>query len=283
MFPNARNSIRRWNDHGSSKIPIPIAATLHNLMTESSSGEKKWFRTEHDGNLLPRVRLEIFMEGGEVVYSSESRKSVHPSWEHLDERIDLPGEWWLEESYKSLKLRFTLLQTGINSAAVFLEVPLYPALLHRLNCTPETLPPNSCLVYFSDGSTRLPHNIFQLLFDSNLTEPVSAVEDFSRFEDDAFRVLDQVPHTPSRRERTASSLLEPDDKDLAESSTNLFPQQTELDHAQSVIIPFCDSEQVVIKSDMKKEREFLEAQIAQEEANIEKELDALKMVSFLRS
>ena len=66
MFPNARNSIRRWNDHGSSKIPIPIAATLHNLMTESSSGEKKWFRTEHDGNLLPRVRLEIFMEGGEV-------------------------------------------------------------------------------------------------------------------------------------------------------------------------------------------------------------------------
>jgi hypothetical protein len=299
MFPNARNSLRRWNDHGSSKIPIPIAATLHNLMTEQppSRGEKKWFRPEHDGSLLPHVRLDIVVEGGAVVYSSESRKSAHPSWEHLDERIDLPGEWWLDESYyKFMKLRFTLLQTktdtdtdtdtdiniNINpNTTIFLEVPIYPSILQRLNGTPEALPPNSCLVYFSDGSTRLPQNIFQVLLDSKLTEP-PPIEDFSRFEDDAFRFLDQVPHTPSApRARTASSLLEPDDQHLAESATNLFPEELKehKDKVQSAtIVSFDESEQAVAKKDIQMEKEFLEVLIAQEEAEMEQEFAALDQV-----
>ena len=283
MFPTARNSLRRYNDNGSSKIPIPIAATLHNLMTETPSGEKKWFRPEHDTGLLPQVRLDILVEDGEIVYSKESTKSVHPSWEHLEERIDLSGEWWLNEScYKSMKFRFTLLEADTSDIdsnnSIFLEVPIYPSSLQRLDCTPDALPPNACIVYFSDGSTRVPQNIFQVLLDGKLTEH-PPIEDFSRFEDDAFRVLDQT--TPSRRERTASSLLDPEEVPQSNESTPTKPPEDSREVVAPAMISFDDSEQDIGILDSKREQEFLKALIAQEEEALAREELSFNQVSRL--
>lgn len=251
------------------------ATTLHNLIIEPPTKEQKWFRPEHDEKLLPKLLLEIVVEDGIVVYSSESEKSVRPKWEHLDERIDLPGEWWFKESvYKSMKLRFTLLQTDSDSDSTFLEVPLCPSILQRLDVVPEALPPNSVLVDFSDGSTRLPNNIFQVLLDSKLTEP-PPVEDFSRFEDDAFRFLDQVPETLNSRERSASSLLDPEHNSDS-STTNLAAEKP--DESLQSSAQFDQSEQATKKEDLNSEKKFLEALIAQEEAEMERELDALNEV-----
>ena len=56
------------------------------------------------------------------------------------------------------------------------------------------LPINSLCVHYSDGSIRcLPH-IYQLLWDYNHLSKPPPIEDFSRFEDDAFKALDDHHH-----------------------------------------------------------------------------------------
>jgi hypothetical protein len=291
MFPNARNSLRRWIEHG-NKVPIPIAVTVHNVLTESSSSDSsnksKWFRTQHETSLLPPLQLEVVVVVDDVtriVYKSPVEiQSVQPSWEHLEERIDLPGEWWLEEAlYQSMRLRFTITRikpqdddsgttTNNDNSIVFLEIPIYPAKLERLNVIPECLPPNACLVQYSDGSTRVPHNLFQVLLDSQLTKP-PPIEDFSRFGDDAFSVLDGVAQTPSReRSESVSALLGPKAGELA---TQLFPEVVQ---EPPPAVSFDDSEQETIRQDVQKERERLQALIAQEEAETEQELACLEEV-----
>jgi hypothetical protein len=322
MFPPARNnSLRRWSEHG-NKIPIPIAVTLHNVMTTTTTLEgentstattnKKWFRPQHDTSLLPTIQLEIVLvvQGEDqnndasqvVVYSSGSsttKQSVHPSWEHLDERIDLPEEWWLGDVYYPyLKLRFTRLLNNSNdtdddtetdtdtenSSLLFLEVPLYPAKLERLpQGVPDALPPNACLVHFSDGSTRLPKDLFELLLERHIVTEAPPMEDFSRFEEDAFKMLDSVPQTPTTlntkggRERSASLL---DEEELSNHNnksvvTTLFPEPKEVEP-----LPFEQSEQDARREDIQTERELLEALIAQEEAEMEQDLLALEEVRY---
>jgi hypothetical protein len=283
MFPPARNAHRRSN-HGNEtkKIPIPIAVTLHNFMAEAvpnaklkSEAASKWFRPDHDWSLVPKILLEIVVEGTRVVYASETEiHSVHPSWEHIDERIDLPGEWWLSEGdlYKSMKLRFTI----NNSDVHFLEVPLYPSKLERLNGSPEALPPNACFVYFSDGSTRLPLNVFQILLDSQMAEP-PPIEDFSRFEDDVFSALDTVPQDKfGNRDRavSASSLLG-EGTNLAAVKQALFVEPTSPEVSK---ITFSETEQDAMFQDFETEREFLLAMIAKEETAIKQEVVELQEV-----
>ena len=193
MFPDARNSLRRWSESAQTKIPIPVAITLHNYFvppptgtkpTERSSSLKTtndddddsnnnetsspspskdeevayrsrgmWLhrQTQHSSNLLPRLNLEITAtiarqqkddeeeeeeekekDNAEasvvVVYSQKTpqTRSVHPSWEHLDERICIPtyrknydnkgmidecsAHWWDDnELYKSMKVKLCIL------------------------------------------------------------------------------------------------------------------------------------------------------------------------------
>ena len=161
MFPTARNSIRRWGEHYDTKIPIPIAVTLHNFLlnpptsaaksstsslqdlckeltsstSNKASAKSSFGRVEHNRNLIPPITLEIVVHDNQVVLSETSQR-VHPSWEHLDERINLQGEWWLNYNdnktngniktttnagvYKTMKLRFRL-----PDGKLFLELPLY--------------------------------------------------------------------------------------------------------------------------------------------------------------
>jgi hypothetical protein len=273
MFPTARNSLRRWSEHYHNKIPIPIAVTLHNFLLNDqvvSHAQTQYGRIEHNSNLLPPITLEIIVSENNVVFS-ETTQNVHPSWEHLDERIGLPGEWWLKDDsgiYKTMKLRFYL-----PNHKLLLEIPIYPASLQKLDSdeTPEALPPNSCFIYFSDGSTRLPESIFQILLDQKLTT-LPPIEDFSRFEDDVFRTLDTVAQTPERKRRSDSLL------DGEQEPKTLFPKTTTPTTTQTVI-PFDHSEQDILQGDFKQEAASLEALIAQEEQALQDELEALNEVN----
>jgi hypothetical protein len=300
MFPNARNSLRRWSGHR-NKIPIPISVTIYNLLTEQeqdnlpTTTKSKWFRPEHASSLLQAVRLEIVVAGSQIIYSSESPKSVHPSWEHLDERLDLPDNWWGQEDnvYRSMKMTFLVLvdsppsldhqgnPSTATTTTTLLEIPVHPALLEKLQSIPEALPPNSCLVYFSDGSTRVTSSLFQVLVDSKLTEPPhpSEVEDFSRFEDDVFRTLDQVtPQKAPNRERitSVSALLE--NPSMSEDSQDPPPMTHESEREQPLVVSFEKTELETTVDDLKIEEIFLEALIAQEEMLVEQEMAQLGQV-----
>jgi len=313
MFPDARNSLRQWSELAETKIPIPVAITLHNFIppsmyvttkpsfptTENSIGDREirnsysneseesfssspskeedaarrdrgmWLnrQPQHNNNLLPRVNLEITVTRQErkgeeqkdyngelyladskptVVYADQSprTRSVHPSWEHLDERIRIDefSEWWNQnELYKSMKAKLWVAaevsqdveeeQLQSSEDGCLIEAHLHPSFLERIDLgstnannaddidssslLPPALPPNAMLVHFSDGSVRCPPYIYQVLWQKfghshGILEP-PPVEDFSRFEDDVFATLDHVKQTPLRpRGRSISSLLDQD-------------------------------------------------------------------------
>lgn len=325
MFPTARNSLRRWSEHYDTKIPIPIAVTLHNFLlnppsstptsssssiedlckeltsstSDKASAKSSFGRVEHNRNLIPPLMLEVVVHDNQVVLS-ETSQTVHPSWEHLDERINLQGEWWLHYNdnnnpktttnnagvYKSMKLRFRL-----PDGKLFLEVPLYPSELHKLDSeeTPNRLPPNACFVYFSDGSTRLPKSIFQLLLDQQMTKP-PPIEDFSRFEDDVFSTLDSVSQPPnykldlplsSGRRGRADSLLdverEPSSVLLQQSSAAGSLLDSAVGTGPSGFV-FEHSEQEVLQHDLNQEALSLEEKIEREEKLFREELEQLEKV-----
>lgn len=254
----------------------------------SSTTTTNWrFHPEHTSSLLPLLRLDITVsiahedekkspklrreQQPTVVYSQTlSRRSVHPSWEHLDEQIHVSQSksscWWNDHDlYKSMRLKLFLVtderkdddeersrDDSAPSLVDFMEVPLYPSLLVRMDmgtgksATPSDdgsrhddddkddtagddrslppLPPNALMVHYSDGSVRcLPH-VHQLVWEychrhnaaKTTTTTTPLVEDFSRFEDDVFKTLDHVHSTPPRRERTASSLLDQEEGNVEE-------------------------------------------------------------------
>jgi hypothetical protein len=331
MFPDARINFRRWSVSAETKIPIPVAITLHNFILPTSSANNTersslatsntsttghsssihvdnnnnddtdtespsnspskeedaarrnrgmWLhrQPEHNSNLLPRLGLEITAtppchqeqdkgvdingngNGNDkqgtssttpmVVYSQHSPRtpSVHPSWEHLDERISIDAydDWWNQNDlYKSMKVKLSVLsnpdQEGSQQGTeddCFLEAYLHPSFLERIDLgsnnnnnnnninksteevdadslLPPGLPPNAMLVHFSDGSIRCPPQTYQILWDNyghshGILDP-PPVEDFSRFEDDVFATLDHAKQTPQRpRFRSVSSLLDQD-------------------------------------------------------------------------
>ncbi|KAL3940512.1 MAG: hypothetical protein SGBAC_004963 [Bacillariaceae sp.] len=188
-----------------------------------------------------------------------------------------------------MKLRFRL-----PDGKLFLEVPMYPSQLQKLQVeeTPDRLPPNACFVYFSDGSTRLPESIFQLLLDHNMTKP-PPIEDFSRFGDDVFSALDSVPQkSPPGHQRNPSSLSSSSRRARSDSlldvekepSSLLLLQQPSaagslLDAASGLSVPtgsvFEHSEQEVLQHDLNKEAMSLEEQIEQEEKAFQEELEQL--------
>jgi hypothetical protein len=271
MFPNARNSLRRWSDHR-NKIPIPVAVSLYNVLAErEEQRQPKWFRPEHASALLHSIHLEITV-GADIVYSNISEsKSVRFSWEHLDERIHLPENWWKQQDdiYRSMKFRLSMPDSG----AWALEFSVHPTCLQRLAEIPEALPPNACLVYFSDGSTRVTSTLFQILLDAKVTQVTSQVEDFSRFEDDVFRTLDQV--TPQKTDNYPD-IMEAPSTDDSEAAT---PIKGDIPPLPTVSF---DSEQMdSTVQDLKKEEVFLEASIAREEALLEIELASVNEVRHI--
>ena len=356
IVPSPNNASSTTKDDGGS--PTDPTTTKPAPPPPPPSSASKWFRPDYDWKLVPKILLEIVaivqdnrddcsqkqQQEQIIVYSQTSdTQSIHPSWEHIDERIDLPDEWWLSPStttkssdsdneetattknhskvniYKSMRLRFTITPNkgmtdddgnNDNNAAtdnnknVFLEVPLYPSKLERLTNNNEApyditnpddlpLPPNACFVHYSDGSTRLPPSVYQILSEHRLikTEPAHSkvIEDFSRFEDDVFSALDSV--TPQKqsssggnRERifSASSLL--GEASSNSNSNRALNMATDLgqNSPQSRTVSFTNTEQDAVVQDLESEREFLLAMIAKEEAFIEEEMAELEEVSIIR-
>eukprot|EP00934_Nitzschia_sp_Nitz4_P008944 Nitzschia sp. Nitz4//scaffold14_size191712//77963//83546//NITZ4_001716-RA/size191712-processed-gene-0.12-mRNA-1//1//CDS//3329536906//8934//frame0 len=225
----------KWYRHQLEQSIVPILQLQVILMEDPEESSSNSTSSSGQGN-------------GRVVYSSpELLQSIQPRWDLLDERISWnnnngpstredDSQWWLNETiYPFMRLRFLHIHgpseserkegespaPASSSQSILLEVPLHPAKLERLSLEygdiPELLPPNACLVFFSDGSVRMAPHQFALLLESQLAEP-PPVEDFSRFEDDVFRTLDNAPSTPDRpRSESVSALLE--DPALARSNS----------------------------------------------------------------
>jgi hypothetical protein len=129
----------RQSNNRRGKIPVLESVSLHNLfpVDKEPLGEKKnkkFFRPEHASSLLHQVRLDIVIGSKEgkdntekkdainidsgheqVIFSAVAAvKTVHPSWNHLDECIEdylaLDGYYDSETSaYRFMRLRIWLL------------------------------------------------------------------------------------------------------------------------------------------------------------------------------
>lgn len=305
MFPHARNSLR----HDKGKIPIPIAVGLHNIMVgtrgdkddNENDDSQTWFRrTKYEVNLLPQLRLKILVEddiieensanstsettGRRVLYASPAPIwGVQVTWEHLEEKIDVPGEWWRGGMYKTMTLQIEqIVRADENDSSTmqhttFLEAPLHPSKLERLESIPTALPPNTLLIYFSDGSARCTSSIFQVLHEQKLVE-ILPLEDFSRFEDDAFSALDGVQATPNRRRTgSVSALLEPQDLNSRLIDEFDGPENDEM----ATEVSFEENEHESIEADMVSERKRLLQLIADEDRLLKEETRCLEKVIIL--
>ena len=372
MFPDARISLRRWSLYAETKIPIPMAITLHNFVApneptplaardragscdsansnysersqnhnespaSSPNKEEKdtsrrggmWLlhrQPQHTNNLLPNLRMDISAthseeeeeEPASLLYSQPSTQahSLHPSWEHLDERISVEDceDWWNENKlYKSMKVKLSVVQDNSEKSAdndCFLQAYLHPSFLERIDLLgsssnqnedpddlmeqsmesklPPSLPPNALLVHFSDGSIRCPPNTYQLLWDAygrSVLEP-PPVEDFSRFEDDAFATLDNVEQTPRRpRMKSVSSLLDQDagyvrPQDDSREENLQTPPRTTRNTARELTYPQHETnnanEQEIAREERRQEKLELLRLIAQEERALEDDLHGVQ-------
>ena len=302
MFPNARTGHRKWSDH-SSRIPIPLSVVLFNLLIAPVEGQRrsssgsKFFFPEHRSSLLRNVKLEIIVNNGDnmdnasqVVYSSaSSNQSVHPRWDHLDERIDLPENWWkLDDLYRSMKFRISVLEDKelenlsalVTTNVTLCELSAHPTFLQRINSIPDTLPPNSVCIFFSDGSIRVSQSLFQILLDVNLTQLPQEVENFSRFEDDVFRTLDSVSprRLNERQDISASSLLEQKPSTDESDDGQVEPITSSNIEVQGTTFSFQTNMIDVSMGEMSTGKAFLELLLSQEEVFMDQEMVELREV-----
>lgn len=143
-----------------------------------------------------------------LVYSSEqARSTAHPRWDHLNER--LPSSRSALGSLSDVYARFVIADGAEDSSAlpaaaeenvgygrVLAEIPLHPSQLRRLPPTatagasdygqkssggamgvPHSLPPNTVLIHYDDGYTRVVPNVYWLLvqrgvIDESVTDPI---------------------------------------------------------------------------------------------------------------
>ncbi|CAB9503731.1 UV radiation resistance [Seminavis robusta] len=167
--------------------------------------------------------------GGEekVIFSSLAPvKTVNPSWNHLDECIEdylaLDGYFDSETGfYRFMRLRIWIVPEGLPNAdkvveggddnkqtpqsdeedetkQPLLDISIHPTKLRRLATMPNSLPVNSLIFNFSDGSIRATARLLDLVGDQDGSHQEEHLKDeFARFGDDVFRTLDQV--TPVKK------------------------------------------------------------------------------------
>jgi len=306
-------------------LPQPTSSVFSASLSASSSFEAN---VDDDGE-----SREPTTKQPKIVYSQHSppTPSIHPSWEHLDERISVEDcdDWWNQnELYKSMRVKLSVVSNAGEDASepdcepegtgedCVLEALLHPSFLERIDLgrnssnsnnnndnsidentdrnslLPPGLPPNAMLVHFSDGSIRCCKHTYQILWDNygQMLEP-PPVEDFSRFEDDAFATLDHVEQTPQRpRNRSVSSLLDQDQgyvssaNEEGKSSSPLGKRRMPLHPSMSPRRMFQphdnDSlwidEQAIVREERRQEKLELLRLIAEEEKGLEDDLDCLK-------
>lgn len=169
------------------------------------------FRPEHSVSLLERVRLEMVVRGGEqdacnstmkkqsdlegnhsamnynyngnhVLHTAVHSTSVHPSWKHLNERINIEG--LTLEMYESMTFHFScrcprrsdsrsngerreLHENRIAAYDVFSKVPVHPKKLVQISDSntlpPLNLPVNAVMIHFTDDSIRVVPELYRQL------------------------------------------------------------------------------------------------------------------------
>jgi hypothetical protein len=344
------------NRGNAASAPLPVSVTLYNLFLPNKKDNKKaLLRPEYSTDLLVPVRLDVVFSSTEderktapfeeefqevqddilMFSSSTNRGALHPSWDCLEERIDVFHETQNKDFcslYQSMRLRVIAMPDR-----VLADIPLHPSRLRRLpkdtdnaqddggiaweqRPPPKELPPNAVLVDYSDGSTRVHPPLYHLLLEKHvISEPnprdVSLLQDeheerkrHSRFTDDVFETLDEVLwNEPPRKLRPSpSSLLETDDETKAVPIKSLKDDDEE-DYATNFALSggtngmldydvdrklaelslteqesFLPIELDSAIAELQREKQELEQLIAQEESSLEKELDALHQVCFIR-
>jgi len=247
-------------------VPLPLSLTLYNLyvpnesqhISDNNKNKKTLFRPEYTCDLLLPVRLDVVFSSNNteetdqdiMLYSSNNTLgSIHPSWDHLDEKIEALNETGRDSIYQNVKCKLVASRHDANEEVVLAEVPLHPSRLRRLpeevsNTTkddtltwetrspPKQLPPNAVLVHFSDGSTRVCPPLYHFLVERQViieTNPrdASLIQDQEeehrrqlRFDDNVFDALDQAVWWQETRQNNKNrpspfSLLETDDESKA--------------------------------------------------------------------
>jgi hypothetical protein len=315
------------NRDNEASVPLPVSVTLYNLFIPSKKDNKKaLLRPEYTADLLVPVRLDIVFASTEdekesknsafeeelddqiqddiLMFSSvNDRGALHPSWDRLDERIDVfneTGNTEFRSLYQSMRLR--VIATP-DADRVLVDVPLHPSHLRRLpedtsnpeddggiaweqRPPPKKLPPNAVLIDYSDGSTRVYPPLYHLLVEKNvIVEPdprdASLLQDEdeerrrqSRFTDDVFKTLDKVMwNEPPRKLRPSpSSLLETDDETKAVPVKSLGDDDDFMSEDYATILDLSGGMNAVLDDDM--ERKLAGLSLANQDTFLPIELDS---------
>ena len=230
-------------------LPVPISLTVYNRLDPAlglskqgqgldetisggQSNKKKWFRPDYTSNLLVSARLDIFLKNAsdekeeeKILYSSTiHQSSIHPVWDHLNERVpfdhdaDDKDDCKWENQSGSIFARILLVsEDDPNGPGTILvkAMPLNPHSLRRLPKdddedsyskppAPSSLPPNAVLVHYSDGLVRVKPSLYHVLLQHHVIREidprnVSLLQDDdeedkyrSRFDDTLFDILGKV-------------------------------------------------------------------------------------------
>jgi hypothetical protein len=305
-----------------SSVPLPVSVTLYNLFLPNNKKDNKKarLRPEYTTDLLVPVRLDVvfcstkdesktapfeqdFQEVQDDILmfsSSVNRGALHPSWDHLDERIDVFHETQNKDFYSLYQsMRLKVIATPDR---VLADIPLHPSRLRRLpedtanaqhehdggiawekRPPPKELPPNALLVDYSDGSTRVYPPLYHFLLEKHvISEPnprdASLLQDEdeerkrqSRFTDHVFETLDDVvwSEAPRKLRPSPSSLLETDDETKALPIKSLKDGDDE-DYAITLALSGITNGML---DDYDIERKLTQLSLAEQETSLPIELD----------
>lgn len=266
------------------QVPLPVSLTLYNLFVPSSASatttnEEKntnvLYRPEYTSDLLVRVRLDVVFspslqsssleeqqsEHEILLYSSTTnRATLHPTWKHLQEEIQVLNDESRDSIYPNIKCKLVALvgETTKQEICLVDNISLHPRQLRRLppqndssemnapNNTfaleqvtpPPKLPPNAVLVNYSDGTTRVCPPLYHLLVERGIvseTDPrdSSLIQDDeeeykrqARFDDDVFDALDQAVWWPQQQQEKRVNERRPSPLSLLETD----------DESQAIVI-----------------------------------------------
>ena len=288
-------------------VLIPIAITVFNLFPPNeiaTTTPTRLFRPEYTSRLLVQVRLDIYRveeakdTDGSIVrkefilFSAQlDQPSIHPSWYHLEDRLNLAfldtdSEW-------PVKFRIVILSEEKETILID-DFPLSPNQLRTLpehndddhqaswgqpRPPPKALPINAVLIQYSDGSTRVHPSLYHLLLQRNIIEQIEPADlslssekeganeqQAMRFEDKAFATLDKVEsiRQPPQQQPEPSMHLENDD----EASLSLIPDSSVTAEC-SLPMPVLPSELDCDVEDLLREKEALTALLQEEQEMLE--------------
>jgi hypothetical protein len=287
----------------SPRLPLPTVVQVYNWIpphhqdrSDKDAPNNKWFRPTPSVKLLHNVRLDLVVNQQQqsLFIESKNRKAerilysrsictgtVQPVWRHLNESIDSLSV----EEYESMILRLCLVNEDDNDKnnateqqQQIFQLSIHPSKLMRLkkSISPfsERLPLNFIVVHFSDDSMRVSPAAYGALGEAVTAAGTAAEEEFARFGDTVFRILDQV--TPAPTPNAAVSLLDLSDEYDEKKTTGSVCSLSNNDHDNDDDNNKDDDDSLrQPQHDEKSLRQRLRQQIEQQELALQQEMDEL--------